>query len=349
VLTSEAKRLVNKPELFALHCGREYVSQERRVVHAAATYTFHNLTDVERRHVQASLNASYGSGPFSVDGQMSVDEIMNSLKTVYQVKVSVFAIGGEGVTKLKDLGEQDDLSQVRAILTKYIEGQSEDRATPVEYLTSSWQSLGVDLEPPVMYYRRLALSEYYFLFRDMQTRLEQYGERLRRLISLPTQTTQTQLEIDVYRKQYEALSARLKAVQQRALACLSEPEDGCGLNLDFGPLPLVPAAEFEYVWEDRDASGRPYQAVVWYNGAHVQAGQDISIRLGFDPNSGDVRVKTVSSRCLNRCDQIQYTGQTQSVNHIGFNRYWGDDETIEEHYVFYEVRRRVCVKYCFGS
>jgi len=349
-LTADAQRLARDPVAFAQHCGREYVSQERRLVHAVAIYHFHNLSESERRHVQASLSASYGAGAFSVGGSMNLNEITSALKSIYQVNVSVYAIGGEGITKLKDLTEKDDLSEVRSILKSYVEGLTIDRATPVEFLTSSWQSLGVNLLPPVMHFRRIALSEYYFMFRHTQTRLEEFGERMRVLTSSP-QTQATAQQVSVFLQQYASLAGRLKLIQDRALMCLRDPEELCKLNLTFEPLPQVPTAEFEMTWVRTDAFGHRYSLDIDYENSHLPGPFDFRLHLVTGLLANAPTVRFVSYEIIQFPSQTENKGDTlQNDNRLlRLVRHPNGDAQVERVRVYYEVLQRTCVRYCFGQ
>jgi hypothetical protein len=349
-LTAEAQRLSRDPSAFEERCGREYVSQERRIAHAVAVYHFHNLTESERRHVTASLEASYGSGPLSVGGSMKLNEITNSLKSIYQVKISVYAIGGEGIVKLKDLTIQDDLDEVRLILKGYVEGLTESRATPVEFLTSSWQNFGVNVTPPVMPFRRAALSELYFLFRSIQTRLEEYGERLRTLLARPQSSSSTAQEIQVLQQQYGALSERLKVAQQRGLNCLREPESLCSLDISFAPLPPVPAAEFELRWVGLDPFGRRYSFDFFNENSTLPGDFNFHAILtsGLPDNTLSVRITEVQLIGPFPAE-TEDKGTSHDARTFKMFRHPNGVAQKETRRIFYEVLQRTCVKFCFGE
>ncbi|MEZ5284982.1 MAG: hypothetical protein R2712_09265 [Vicinamibacterales bacterium] len=284
---------------------------------------------------------------------MNLTEIRNSLKTVYQVKVSVYAIGGEGIVKLKELTTNKNLSDVRRILEAYIATLTEAESTPVEFLTSSWQNFGVDVTPPVMPFRRVALSELYFAFRHAQSRLEALGERLRVLTARPQSSPQTTQEIQVVQQQYAALAGRVRRIQAQGLNCLREPEDLCNLDMNYEPLPPVPEAVYENTWVGRDQFGNRFFFDFFYeNSALVDPNVDFHAVLtsGLQADPLSVRITEVEligpfpPNTEEKVTERESTGRS-------FRMVRRPNASVQQETrrLYYEVLRRTCVRFCFGE
>lgn len=351
-LNERGRALAKNPEEFARQCGTAYVSQERRIASAVALFSLHDMSQSEMNHVKAAASGSYGT--FS--GGFSFDDLKKAMNDVHQVKVSVYGLGGAGITKLADLAATEKLKCeptevcVQSILKAYVAELGAEKATPVEFLTTSWETLGVKVQPPTgLARRRTVMSEMYFEFVDTQTRLQQFGEWIRRSLATVPRSESDLSELKAYQAQYVALDARLKSLEERMASCLLPDAAKCSLAASSEPLPIAPVAEYAEVLSDRDSKGNPIQLVMRYDGAHLQNGQDVDVELQV-PQAW--RVLAQSQHVTNRAERIEGAGQftlSDDKQRFGIRRHWNDDETKEEFTLSLGAPQRVCKRYCFGE
>ena len=69
-------------------------------------------------------------------------------------------------------------------------------------------------------FRRLAVSEHYFIFRDLQKALQEVGNYIRQLLDLPNLSTQQQAQLSQFSVRYSAIAERIRVVQARGMDCL---------------------------------------------------------------------------------------------------------------------------------
>jgi hypothetical protein len=221
-LTQEAAQLTGNPWAFVSRCGFEFVAQERRAVRATAVFSLHNVSSSEKAKLRTALSDSgrWPGGSTSVSS--ALDKFKSSLATTSTVRVDVFAIGGQGITKLASLTTVDDPDAVRKIIQAYIDGLTPEAAPAIEFTTGRWDAFGVNVVSAGLDQRRMVLSELFFAFNDSFTLLRDLGQIIRRWGKGETQLTLGEAAILI--QAYNDSAGVLGEITGRAAACFQEVE-----------------------------------------------------------------------------------------------------------------------------
>ena len=143
-LTKDAQALADNPVGFRNRCGTDYVGIEVRAVQAAAVFTIRNLSQSDRKTLEASFSANYGvsGGPLSISGDAKYREFVKTAASYGQIGVNVYAIGGTGVAALSPIITNIDKPDVvLKTIQDYFNSLTLDRSAAVAYNTGSLQSL----------------------------------------------------------------------------------------------------------------------------------------------------------------------------------------------------------------
>lgn len=142
-LNAEARALKDNPSAFRNRCGTDYIGIEVRAVQAAAVFTIKNLSESERKVLEASFSASYGGGgPLSIGGDAKYQEFVKKAAQYGQIEVNVYAIGGTGVSALAPIiTSVEKPDDVLKTIQSYFANLTLERSAAVSYNTGSLQSL----------------------------------------------------------------------------------------------------------------------------------------------------------------------------------------------------------------
>ena len=77
----------------------------------------------------AALGSMFSAG-------LNLESEKRELEQVSRYRISVFAIGGDGLPKLRQLVTSAKLSEVRPILKDYVETLTEEKSVPIQFLTT---------------------------------------------------------------------------------------------------------------------------------------------------------------------------------------------------------------------
>jgi hypothetical protein len=221
-LTAAAAALRSNPVTFARRCGYEFVGQEHRAVQVAAVYSLHDLTETEKSRMTAALEggASWSGGKFEVKGK--TDNFKKAAREVSQVHVNIFAIGGGGLKLLASITGNEDIAEIQPKIKTYVESMGPEAAAPIEYVTGSWRSFGVDLDPAALEQQTLVLSEVYFSYRQYEPLLRQTGALIRESAAPGTWLTEDQaVQLN---RDYLAIANVLEQLREVAHSCLDNAD-----------------------------------------------------------------------------------------------------------------------------
>jgi len=169
-LTPAAQNLIDtgKAAQFAQMCGREYVQQERRGVLIAAIFSLENVSEEQRSHLESQFNASYGGGFFSIEAKAKYASFYRTASNVSHITMSIYAVGGEGITKFSDLVvHPDDLGEIQEQVRRYMASLSATQAAPLEYLSGSMTAFGYTGDVNTESHKReRVLAELFYRYSD---------------------------------------------------------------------------------------------------------------------------------------------------------------------------------------
>lgn len=214
-LDGDALALRNNFVGFRNRCGTDYVAQEVRAAQATAVFTIKNLSESERRILEAKLSASYGSGPASVGVDAGYRDFLKTAATYGQIEVKVYALGGPGVSALAPImSNVDKPDQVISTIQKYFETLTLEQSVAVAYNTGSLQSL---INRP-----SIEMDVYNKYVADTFAAWEDLGAEQRRLQAVTASASDwgiTDAMADDMRSEVSRLEKLRRTALEAALAC----------------------------------------------------------------------------------------------------------------------------------
>ena len=181
-LTKEAQQLIDdkKYSSFARKCGTKFVSQENRSVLIAAIFSIENVSSEYKQKLTAEFKASVSGGLFEGRVASSYKRFFSEASKRSQIKMSVYAIGGNGITRLHNLmTKNDDLNNIQLILSNYTKTIGSDHAAPLSYLSGSMEVFGWrGQHDPQVKQRDHTLSQIYFRYKEAETVINRLNEVL---------------------------------------------------------------------------------------------------------------------------------------------------------------------------
>lgn len=235
-------------EAFQNSCGSEFVKQERRAVLISAIFSIENVASEDKSRLESQFNASYSSGFFDVEVKNKYAKFFSEASRVNRIKLSIYAVGGGGITQLSSLVlKPDDLEEVQRVIKSYMDTLDESRAVPCEYLSGSMSAFGYRGHPQGDAFRReRVLADLYYRSSDAYNTYK----RLESILSSWGSHDYASLS-DGDMKRYQALfnqyAAYLNTLQDAADACYGSIAE-CKLppsNLDRVVWPVNQVSECE--------------------------------------------------------------------------------------------------------
>jgi hypothetical protein len=352
-LNAEALDLVGDPVAFRNRCGTEYVQQERRSAQLVAVYSFQHLSDYQEKRITAALSGSIAG--ISLGGHY--DERNKSSDEQVHFSVDVYAIGGGGIQLLSSISTTTDLTKLRSVLESYIAKLGPEQAAPMEFVTGSWESFGVDVPLEPMELRNAVLPELYFSYRENELNFHRLGDVIRNA-SRPNSKI-AQPDLAAYQNDYLQISLVMKEILDTAQACLNDA-DQCVPQ----KAPLIykvnwPQAVFKTIWADTDENGNPYamQFSIGTKNLHYCAScnGDQNVHGTFALSIPNSQITSVDYSCpaypcawsrsrngSNAVD-VAIAGDRKSLT---WYRVWDGDPADETYLVHYQVQRVVCTENC---
>ena len=181
-LTDEANDLIlsNRHSAFARKCGKSFISQENRSVLIAAIFSIENVSSEHKQKLDTQFKASVSAGLFDGSAKGSYQRFFSEASKRSQIKMSVYAIGGSGITKLHGLMTQsDDLNHIQSILSEYVKTMGADNAAPLSYVSGSMEVFGwKGSHDPHIQQRDRVLSQIYYRYKEGETTVNRINDVL---------------------------------------------------------------------------------------------------------------------------------------------------------------------------
>lgn len=221
-LSTSAEKLLQdgKHDLFAKQCGTEFIKQERRSVLIAAIFSMENISSNDIRRLETHFKASFSVGFFDASAQGKYARFVSEASRISKINVSIYAIGGSGITELSRLAlHPDELGEIQENIERYMKTLDESRAVPCEYLSGSMAAFGWKGTTPAEIFRReRVLSELYYRYEETQS----VHQRLGGILSLRNSAVYKNLsdaQWKKYAEQYNQHAAYLLKLLETADAC----------------------------------------------------------------------------------------------------------------------------------
>lgn len=213
---------------FARRCGTEAVLEQRKGAMIASIFTLENLSSENKHRLQASFKGGADLGFFDISMTTEYKDFYRFATTMGKMKLDVFAIGGNGVTALKDLVQAKpyDLQKVGSILGDYTGSLTPEKAVPREYITASMQKFGWKGNSLGAIHRNTILSILYTQYKDN----ESVAKRIDRLLR-DQSASLTEPVIKKYREQYDEYMSSLVTLRNAAIVCEKDLEQCKAPNL----------------------------------------------------------------------------------------------------------------------
>jgi hypothetical protein len=164
-----AKALIDAGEFeqFAETYGTEMVLEEHRGAQIVALFSLRNISEQQKSRLETSFEGSYGWGFFKAEAQASYREFISGATRAGALSVEVFALGGEGISKLaRALDPATDLNTISKLLVEYCANFTFKNGTTFEYYTGSVKSFRWRGHSWETAYRDTFMGELYFIYKD---------------------------------------------------------------------------------------------------------------------------------------------------------------------------------------
>ncbi len=286
-LLPEAQALVTSdPDEFSRRYGTEVILQERRAVQIVAIFSLSNMAERQKDILQRSFRGGISLRSFGADVAANYSKFVSEAAKVSSLNVSVYALGGGGISNLADIIQnQTDIDVITDSLQQYTSNFNFDSSAPIQYLSGSMSRFGWRGNPIDITYRDQVLSDLYILYKDIQA----VKDRLQYLTSSspdsPLGKLITAEQRNYYREVLNEYYNRLRSIQQSALACRLDEQD-CPNIVDLMPskdinwpeLPQLPRILIDRYTTGlkRSSDGGTYYSV------------DVSGQIIFDWEAGDL-------------------------------------------------------------
>lgn len=221
-LNDAAQSLIddNNFSAFARKCGTKFISQENRSVLIAAVFSIENVSNEHKQKLTTEFKVAVSGGLFDGSATGSYKKFFSEATKRSQIKMSVYAIGGSGITKLHGLMTQsDDLNTVQGILAEYVLTLNSSNAAPLSYVSGSMEVFGwKGSHNPQVNHRDRTLSQIYFRYKESETTINRLNDVI---VSLDTP-----LWSFIPAKQYD-MYLKQRDEHETYLTLLSTAADNC--------------------------------------------------------------------------------------------------------------------------
>lgn len=125
-------------------CGSQVVLEETRGVELHAVFTLHNVTEKTKNSLNQNLSGSLSGGVWGGKMSQSFNQLIDSSRGMGALSFELIAVGGPGVTALKDLLNAEatsektfvDYKKIPKILNDYVNRLSARDAIPTSFTTA---------------------------------------------------------------------------------------------------------------------------------------------------------------------------------------------------------------------
>ncbi|SEH88556.1 hypothetical protein SAMN02799636_04280 [Methylobacterium sp. 275MFSha3.1] len=206
---------------FADACGKEVATQERRIAKVAAVFSVTNLSQSEKENLTAAASFQGGStGVWDAGAQASYHKFVSQASQVSTIKVSVFVIGGDGISVLADLAtDYSDIQAVTNAVRTYIAGLTFEKAAPLSYSTARWNAYGWEGSQLDLTRQYEIMASLYTLYQDAQ-KVRERLQRTQELASRPEYAERvSQTQRDKISKNQDVYTHIVEDILTRAENC----------------------------------------------------------------------------------------------------------------------------------
>lgn len=229
-LNDEAQGLIdsNRNSAFARKCGTKFINQENRSVLIAAIFSIENVSQEHKQKLTSEFKASISGGLFEGSAAGSYKRFFSEASKRSQIKMSIYAIGGSGITRLSGLMTQgDDLNKVQSILADYVGTLSSDNAAPLSYVSGSMEVFGwKGKHDPNIQQRDRVLSQIYYRYKETNSAVNRINDVLASF-DTPLWSYLSDTDYNTYLKQRDDSEGYLSDLTQAADNCYYD--DKCGV------------------------------------------------------------------------------------------------------------------------
>ena len=118
-------------------CGGEIVTSEIRGAQVALIYHIDDVSESVISKLEQSFEAGVSEGALSTDVKIKYQQFFSRAESVSKISLTFDAIGGPGVSALKDIvGATDDVTKVEKVVGDYLATITASNAPPVTYFTA---------------------------------------------------------------------------------------------------------------------------------------------------------------------------------------------------------------------
>jgi hypothetical protein len=210
-----------KHEEFARRCGTHYVFEDGRNSKVFAIYTVHNVNSAHEQRLGVSYDVAVTYADGKSKGQYNND--FKELLKSNEASLRVFAIGGQGITELKDVVINHlDIDAVKKTLRDYVSTMTAENGVPTRFKAASMDAFGWEDTNKIPNQKRdMVLKEYFFLLKRLS------DEKTRVSDIVTKRDTEYAYLCDQSVLEYAGLSATLEhdweSLQAAAMLCFDDP------------------------------------------------------------------------------------------------------------------------------
>lgn len=154
---------------FAIRCGKELISQERRVASVAAVFSMANLSEEQKRTIEAKFSAAGGKEVWNAEVSAKFRSFVEEASKTSRINLSVMAVGGPASPDLAALfTDYGDLQLISTVLRNYASKLSFENARTTSYTSTKMSRYGWVGDTLDVTLTDLSLSDYYLLYRDLE-------------------------------------------------------------------------------------------------------------------------------------------------------------------------------------
>ncbi|MDV3351302.1 hypothetical protein QGP82_21540 [Leptothoe sp. LEGE 181152] len=146
-LPKEFKSLIEsgKTEEFIRRCGTHFVLLEQRKVVVSAIFTLYNLSESQKSRLSSSFEGGASSVGWSANVKASYNKLIQSAFIANQLSVSIFVVGGDGISDLSDtIKGFSDIDSITEDLARVAKKFTFETAVPYKFQVASMEFFGLE-------------------------------------------------------------------------------------------------------------------------------------------------------------------------------------------------------------
>lgn len=160
----------NRHAEFATRCGTELITQERRQASIAAVFSISNLSAEQKSAIESKFAASATMEAWSAEASASYRSFVEEAAKTSNVSLDVVAVGGTGAVDLAPLfTDYGDIQAISKVLREYASRLTFENSKATSYTSTKMDRYGWKGNTLDLSLIDLALSDYYILYRDLDS------------------------------------------------------------------------------------------------------------------------------------------------------------------------------------